>query len=141
VQNPFIKSLNSKPRHERLNEYFFFGLAEAQHMIEAWRQFTTVSGHIAAWVLRPSRIRQPGGAVRLNKLGNPRTAPARSKLQPRTPLTNAPTLGAGQYNRCPPGDFLRLRTAAALHSLTCAAPNGLGDAYNGFSLNRLPVDG
>jgi hypothetical protein len=38
VQNAFIESFNSKLRDECLNEHFFFGLAEARHLIEAWRQ-------------------------------------------------------------------------------------------------------
>jgi len=35
VQKAFIESFNSKLRDECLNEHFFFGLAEAQHLIEA----------------------------------------------------------------------------------------------------------
>jgi putative transposase len=38
VQNAFIESFNSKLRDECLNEHFFFGLTEARHLIEAWRQ-------------------------------------------------------------------------------------------------------
>jgi putative transposase len=38
VQNAFIESFNRKLRDEYLHEHFFFGLAEARHLIEAWRQ-------------------------------------------------------------------------------------------------------
>jgi putative transposase len=76
VQNAFIESFNSKLRDECLNEHFFFGLTEARHLIEAWRQDYNSSGHTAVWVLWPRRNTPTGkGAVRLSKLRAPRPAP------------------------------------------------------------------
>lgn len=45
-QNGFTESLNGKLRDECLNEHWFTTLAEARHLIEAWRQdYNTVRPH------------------------------------------------------------------------------------------------
>src|SRR5579872_919748 len=60
VQNAFIESFNSKLRDECLNEHFFFGLAEARHLIEAWRQgLQPAPATQQSGCFGPSRIRQP----------------------------------------------------------------------------------
>ena len=82
-------------------KHFFFGLAEARHLIEAWRQDPT-TGHTAVWVLWPGAIHQPQGGgppeqLRLRRPPLCSTAPPGAKLQPRTLLINAPTLGAHHF--------------------------------------------
>ena len=64
VQNAFIESFNSKLRDECLNEHFFFGLAEARHVIEAWRQdYNHFRPHSSLGALAPAQYasRQRGG--------------------------------------------------------------------------------
>jgi len=64
VQNAFIESFNSKLRDECLNEHFFFGLAEARHLIEAWRQdYNQLRPHSSLGALAPAEYanRQRGG--------------------------------------------------------------------------------
>jgi len=64
VQNAFIESFNSKLRDECLNEHFFFGLAEARHLIEAWRQdYNQLRPHSSLGALAPAEYakRQGGG--------------------------------------------------------------------------------
>jgi putative transposase len=64
VQNAFIESFNSKLRDECLNEHFFFGLAEARHLIEAWRQdYNQLRPHSSLGALAPAEYasRQAGG--------------------------------------------------------------------------------
>jgi putative transposase len=64
VQNAFIESFNSKLRDECLNEHFFFGLAEARHLIEAWRQdYNQLRPHSSLGALAPTEYanRQGGG--------------------------------------------------------------------------------
>jgi putative transposase len=64
VQNAFIESFNSKLRDECLNEHFFFGLAEARHLIEAWRQdYNQLRPHSSLGALAPVEYasRQGGG--------------------------------------------------------------------------------
>jgi len=64
VQNAFIESFNSKLRDECLNEHFFFGLAEARHLIEAWRQdYNQLRPHSSLGALAPAEYanRQEGG--------------------------------------------------------------------------------
>lgn len=46
VQNAFIESFNGRFRDECLNEHWFLDLADAQHIIEAWRiDYNTVRPH------------------------------------------------------------------------------------------------
>ena len=64
VQNAFIESFNSKLRDECLNEHFFFGLAEARHLIEARRQdYDQLRPHSSLGALAPAEYanRQAGG--------------------------------------------------------------------------------
>ena len=63
VQNAFIESFNSKLRDECLNEHFFFGLAEARHRIEAWRQdYNQLRPHSSLGALAPAEYaNQQGG--------------------------------------------------------------------------------
>jgi len=63
VQNAFIESFNSKLRDECLNEHFFFGLAEARHLIEAWRQdYNQLRPHSSLGALAPAEYaNQQGG--------------------------------------------------------------------------------
>jgi len=64
VQNAFIESFNSKLRDECLNEHFFFGLTEARHLIEAWRQdYNQLRPHSSLGALAPAEYanRQGGG--------------------------------------------------------------------------------
>jgi hypothetical protein len=64
VQNAFIESFNGKLRDECLNEHFFFGLAEARHLIEAWRQdYNQLRPHSSLGTLAPAEYanRQGGG--------------------------------------------------------------------------------
>ena len=64
VQNAFIESFNSKLRDECLNEHFFFGLAEARHVIEAWRQdYNQFRPHSSLGALAPAQYanQQRGG--------------------------------------------------------------------------------
>jgi hypothetical protein len=64
VQNAFIESFNSKLRDECLNEHFFFGLAEARHLIEAWRRdYNQLRPHSSLDALAPAEYanRQGGG--------------------------------------------------------------------------------
>ncbi|GEM_PF-3292506 len=63
VQNAFIESFNSKLRDECLNEHFFFGLAEARHVIEAWRQdYNQFRPHSSLGALAPAEYaNQQGG--------------------------------------------------------------------------------
>ena len=64
VQNAFIESFNSKLRDECLNEHCFFGLAEARHLIEAWRQdYNQLRPHSSLGALAPAEYakRQGGG--------------------------------------------------------------------------------
>jgi putative transposase len=64
VQNAFIESFNSKLRDECLNEHFFFGLTEARHLIEAWRQdYNQLRPHSSLGALAPPEYanRQGGG--------------------------------------------------------------------------------
>lgn len=64
MQNAFIESFNSKLRDECLNEHFFFGLAEARHLIEAWRQdYNQIRPHSSLGALAPVEYanRQGGG--------------------------------------------------------------------------------
>jgi Integrase core domain len=75
-ENGYCESFNSKLRDECFHESFFFGLAEARHLIEAWRQDYNQLRRTAVWVLRP----QPNtptskGAIRLSKLRAPQPAP------------------------------------------------------------------
>src|SRR5260221_5452809 len=101
VQNAFIESFNSKLRDECLNEHFFFGLTEARHLIEAWRQdYNQLRPHSSLGALAPAEYANQQGAVRgaLSKLRAPRTAPCSTaptgaKHQPRTLLIDAPKLG------------------------------------------------
>ena len=37
VQNGFVESFNGRLRDERLNEHLFSSYAQAQHIIETWR--------------------------------------------------------------------------------------------------------
>ena len=64
VQNAFIESFNSKLRDECLNEHFFCGLAEARHLMEAWRQdYNQLRPHSSLGALAPAEYakRQGGG--------------------------------------------------------------------------------
>lgn len=64
MQNAFIESFNSKLRDECLNEHFFFGLAEARHLIDAWRQdYNQLRPHGSLGALAPVEYanRQAGG--------------------------------------------------------------------------------
>lgn len=57
VQNAFIESFNSKLRDECLNEHFFFGLAEARQLIEAWRQdYNQLRPHSSLGALAPAQF-------------------------------------------------------------------------------------
>ena len=54
VQNAYIESFNGRLRDECLNEHWFSTLAEAQRLIEAWRQdYNTVRPHSALGNLSP----------------------------------------------------------------------------------------
>jgi putative transposase len=63
VQNAFIESFNSKLRDECLNEHFFFGLAEARHLIEAWRQdYNQLRPHSSLGALAPTEYANQQGS-------------------------------------------------------------------------------
>jgi putative transposase len=84
VQNAFIESFNSKLRDECLNEHVFFGLAEARHLIEAWRQdYNQLRPHSSLGALAPAEYanRQRGGP------------PEQAQRSAARPLAPPPPLG------------------------------------------------
>jgi len=84
VQNAFIESFNSKLRDECLNEHFFFGLAEARQLIEAWRQdYNQLRPHSSLGALAPAEYasRQGGGP------------PEQAQSSAARPLAPPPRLG------------------------------------------------
>jgi putative transposase len=84
VQNAFIESFNSKLRDECLNEHFFFGLAEARHLIEAWRQdYNQLRPHSSLGALAPAEYANQQG-------GGP---PEQAQRSADHPLLHRPTWG------------------------------------------------
>jgi putative transposase len=84
VQNAFIESFNSKLRDECLNEHFFFGLAEARHLIEAWRQdYNQLRPHSSLGALAPAQYASQQG-------GGP---PEQAQGSAARPLAQPPHLG------------------------------------------------
>ncbi len=84
VQNAFIESFNSKLRDECLNEHFFFGLAKARHVIEAWLQdYNQLRPHSSLGALAPAEYANQHGA------GPPEQAQGSSAR----PLLHCPTWG------------------------------------------------
>jgi putative transposase len=62
VQNAYIESFNGKLRDECLNEHWFGSIAEAQAIIEAWRQdYNTVRPHSSLANRTPVEAAMPGG--------------------------------------------------------------------------------
>ena len=54
VQNVYIESFNGKFRDECLNEHWFSSIAEAESVVEAWRQdYNTVRPHSCLWYRTP----------------------------------------------------------------------------------------
>jgi len=93
VHNAFIESFNRKLRDECLNEHFFFGLAEARQLIEAWRQdYNQLRPHSSPGAWPRSNTQAGKGSARLSKFGAPRTtpcstAPSAALLQPTLLIT------------------------------------------------------
>ena len=57
IENAFVESFNGKFRDECLNEHWFASLAEAQHLIEAWRlDYNTVRPHSALHGATPAQF-------------------------------------------------------------------------------------
>jgi putative transposase len=84
VQNAFIESFNSKLRDECLNEHFFFGLTEAGHLIEAWRQdYNQLRPHSSLGALAPAEYANQQG-------GGP---PEQAQGSAARPLAPPPRLG------------------------------------------------
>jgi putative transposase len=80
----FIESFNSKLRDECLNEHFFFALAEARRLIEAWRQDNNqLRPHSSLGALAPAEYanQQAGGP------------PEQAQGSAARPLRHRPTWG------------------------------------------------
>ena len=56
-QNGFMESFNGKLRDECLNEHVFSSLAQARHIIEAWRiDYNRASEHPSVYVIEEKRL-------------------------------------------------------------------------------------
>jgi len=100
-QNGFMESFNGKLRDECLNEHVFSSLAQARHIIEAWRiDYNTVRPHsslgyltpeefAASWRAAPDKQQQPDAAPR------PATGRAAAVLgaSASRPVAGTPTAG------------------------------------------------
>jgi putative transposase len=59
VQNAFVESFNSRLRDECLNEHWFLSLADARHIVEAWRiDYNQTRPHSSLGNLTPEQFRQ-----------------------------------------------------------------------------------
>lgn len=59
VQNAFVESFNSRLRDECLNEHWFLSLADARHLVEAWRiDYNQTRPHSSLGNLTPEEFRK-----------------------------------------------------------------------------------
>lgn len=59
VQNAFVESFNSRLRDECLNEHWFLSLADARHLVEAWRtDYNQTRPHSSLGNLTPAAFRE-----------------------------------------------------------------------------------
>lgn len=59
VQNAFVESFNSRLRDECLNEHWFLSLADARHIVEAWRtDYNQTRPHSSLGNLSPEEFRK-----------------------------------------------------------------------------------
>jgi putative transposase len=113
------ENFNSKLRDECLNEHFFFGLAEAQHVIEDWRQdYNQLRPHSSLGALASAEYanRQGGGPPEQaqGSAGRPLAPPPHlGQTINLTLLINAPKLGCMPIRlRAAPGQYDKLTSCA-----------------------------
>jgi putative transposase len=67
IEIAYVESFNGRFRDECLNEHWFLSVAEAQHIIEAWRiDYNTVRPHRSLGQLTPAGARGNSSKTRMD---------------------------------------------------------------------------